>query len=143
MQAVTREKCDRNRLLLKIALFSSLGGIAVIVALQIASISNSSVRPPYTGHAFAALILVALWSAQRLFRDPDASNGSKKNSLARIAGFAVASSGLLYFLVYAISLGCCGVEGIRFTNDNVLIILAAGVLLTLAVAFLRSRRTLE
>jgi hypothetical protein len=116
----------------------SIAGIAVIVALQIIAIDSPSLRFPYAGYVFTVLILSGLWSANRLFRDHEGAG--KNGSFAKTAGLAVAASGLLYSLVYAVSFGCCGVEGIRFTNANVLVIVAVGVFLTLVISFLRRRR---
>ena len=53
------------------------------------------------------------------------------------ASFGIA--GVFYFLAYAVSLVCCGVEGVRFINANILAVFAIGVILSLPVVLKKLR----
>ena len=130
----------QERLFLGIVCVVCIIGIVVVATLQILSISDTGpmAKTSYGGYLFPIFILGALWSVYR-FRRNGASQKTAPRTAMKIAFASFGIAGVFYFLVYVGSLVCCGVEGVRFINANILAAFAIGVILSLPVVLKKLR----
>lgn len=122
-----------NRLLPMGVCAACVLGIVVTAILQILSVSDPAEdieKVPYTGYLFAVFILGAIWSVYQLGCNRS-SQETRSRSAIKIAFSSFGIAGVFYFLAYAVSLVCCGVEGVRFVNANIFGFFAVGVILSL------------
>lgn len=110
-------------------------GIVVTATLQIHSIiapSGDINNVPYVGYLFAAFILGGVWSVYLLQRIRSMQVITACSAIKIIlSSFGIA--GVFYFLAYAVSLVCCGVEGVRFVNANIFSFFAVGIIFSLPI----------
>lgn len=113
----------------------AVGGV-LLAALEIWTLSNPASDTPriaYSGYLFAVLLVVGLSALYLLRRDAVASTGVVH--LGGVALTAVGVAGILYFLVFATALVCCGTDGIAFVNSYLLVVIAVGFIIGLLLAW--------
>ncbi len=130
-----------NKLFLIGVCVACIIGIVVVAILQILSVSDPAEgieTIPYAGYLFSVLVLGALWSVYKLRRNR-ASQESGSRSAIGIAFSSFGVAGVFYFFAYAVSLVCCGVEGVRFVSANIFAFFAVGVIISLPFVLKRLR----
>ena len=142
MRARTDEMIGQyNKLFLIGVCAACIIGIVIVAILQILSVSDPAeriARIPYGGYLFSVFILGALWSVYKLGHNRTSQESGSRSAI-RIAFASFGVAGVFYFLAYAVSLVCCGVEGVRFVNANIFSFFAVGVVLSLPLVLKRLR----
>ncbi len=130
-----------NRLLLIGVCVACIIGIVVVAILQILAVSDPGAKitkVPYAGYLFSVFIFGALWSVYQLGRSSTSQKTGSRPAI-KIAFSSFGIAGVFYFFAYAVSLFCCGVEGVRFVNANIFAFFAIGVILSLPLVLKKLR----
>ena len=77
-------------------------------------------------------MLITLWGIYALTRNVPSGRGPIRAITVGLSSFGIA--GIFYFVAFAASLVCCGVEGMNFINSNLFAVIAIGFILGLPLA---------